>query len=116
MLVQRQDTSGNWNPVNKEDMSQIYFTNLNFSGNTTLNGNIDGSNDILNTLKLNTNNTANLAYNGKELSVYSINNNGNIIFDNTENTPVKLYIQNGSVNGNGTLKFNDGVNLRRKSL
>ena len=111
MLVQRQDTSGNWNPVNKEDSSQIYFTNLNFSGNTTLNGNIDGSNDILNTLKLNTDNTANLAYNGKELSVYSINNNGNIIFDNTENTPVKLYIQNGSVNGNGTLKFNDGVNL-----
>ncbi len=115
MLVQIQDTSGNWKPVNKEDMSQIYFTNINFSGNTTLNGNIDGSNDIFNTIKLNTDATSNLAYNGKELSVHTINNNGNITFDNADNSPVKLFIQSGSVSGNGTLNFKDGTNLSTMS-
>ena len=94
--------------VNKDNIDEIYFTNLNFSGTTTVNGNIDGSNDIFNTLKMD--NSGLLNFNGNEFGVYSLNNTGTINFINTTN-PLALSIQNSSIKGNGDLYFNNGVNF-----
>ncbi|MCR5260577.1 MAG: autotransporter outer membrane beta-barrel domain-containing protein [Candidatus Gastranaerophilales bacterium] len=88
-------------------MEEILFTNLNFAGNTVVNGNTDGSNDTFNTLAMK--NTGNLSFNGKEMSVFSLNNTGTITFGNPED--LNMYVQCGQITGNGLLLFNNGLTL-----
>ncbi|MBR6162298.1 hypothetical protein IKQ26_00170 [bacterium] len=106
--VLRKNASGEWASVDKDRIEEIYFTNLNFSGTTNVNGNIDGSNDTFNTLVMN--NTGNLNFNGEIFNIYTLGNTGTINFINTEKS-MELGIQNGAVTGNGTLVFNKGVSL-----
>ena len=108
MTVMRQGTDEKWYPVDKEKIEEIYFTNLNLSGNTTIDGNIDGSNDIFNTLKIS--NTGNMNFKGNDMSVYLLNNTGTINFSNMTTTP-ELSIQDGYIKGNGILNFQNGINL-----
>ena len=97
-----------WIPVNKDNPNEIYYTDLKFSGDTTLDGNIDGSNDIFNTLKVS--NTGNLDFQGNEMNIYQLTNTGVIDF-NSAKAP-ELILQSGLIEGNsGTLNFHNGISL-----
>ena len=108
MYVARKGTDGKWYPVDQDKTEEIYFTNLNFSGNTLVDGNIDGSNDIFNTLDMK--NNGNLYFYGKDMNIYHLKNTGIINFLNATNSP-ELSVQDGSVSGSGTLNFTNGINL-----
>ena len=104
--VMRKNGDNKWVPVNPQKTEEIRFTNLNFAGNTLVNGNIDGSNDIFNTLNMK--NTGVLNFLGSEININQLNNTGTVNFNNVANS-AELHIQNGSVIGNGLLLFNNGV-------
>ena len=95
-----------WDDVNPSDKSQIYFTNLNidkdFSG--TIDGKIDGDNDIYNTLKLN--NAGKPTINGDQINVYEINNTGDLTVND-----VTVEVQSGKISGNGNINVNKELQL-----
>ena len=100
-----QDSSGN--PVTGDDLSKIYFTNLNFVGdgvdpyNGSFSDNISGANDIFNTLKMNIQENGTLYFgdsaNKKVINVYNITNEGtiNLVGDTSITT------QDGTISGDG---------------
>ena len=104
--VMRKNGENKWVPVNPQKIEEIRFTNLNFAGNTLVNGNIDGSNDVFNTLDMK--NIGVLNFLGTEINVYKLNNTGTINFIDVVNS-AELHIQNGTIIGNGLLVFNNGV-------
>ena len=106
--VLRKNAQNKWVKINPEKIGEILFTNLNFSGNTSVNGNIDGSNEVFNTLAVK--NTGNLNFKGKEFNAYSFNNTGTVNFSNTT-SHANLILSNNSITGNGLLVFNNGVHL-----
>jgi hypothetical protein len=81
-----QDSDGN--PVTGQDLSKIYFTNLNFVGdgtnpyNGSFSDNISGANDVFNTIKMNIQENGTLNFgdpdNKKTINVYNIKNEGTI--------------------------------------
>ena len=103
--VQREGTK-QWDDVNPSDKSQIYFTNLNidkdFSG--TIDGKIDGDNEVYNTLRLN--NAGKPTIKGEEINVYEINNIGDITVND-----VTINTQSGTIFGNGNIKVNTELEL-----
>ena len=107
--VLRLNELNQWTPVNKDNIDEIYFTNLTFNGTTDVNGNIDGTNDIFNTLVMG--NTGTLNFDGNELNVYTLNNTGTINFTNLLK-PLEISSQNTQITGEGgVLNFDNGVNL-----
>ena len=106
----RKNNLNKWQPINKENVNEILFTNMNFDGTTNVSGNIDGSNDIFNTLVMTNTGKLNLYYNTNELSVYSLVYIGTINFLNPTNS-TNVNIRNNSVTGNGTLDFRNGFAL-----
>ncbi len=95
-----------WENVDPNDKSQIYFTNLNidkdFSG--TIDGKIDGDNEVYNTLRLN--NAGKPTIKGEEINVYEINNIGDITVND-----VTINAQSGTIFGNGNIKVNTELEL-----
>lgn len=107
--VLRLNELNQWVPVNNTNLDEVYFTNLNFTGTTDVNGNIDGSNDIFNTLVMS--NTGTLNFSGNEFNVYTLNNTGTINFTNLLK-PLEFTSQNNQITGEGgILNFDNGVNL-----
>ena len=103
-----QDSSGN--PVTGDDLSKIYFTNLNFGdGETPYSGtfsdNISGANDIFNTIKMTVDGTLNFGTpdDSKKIDVFSITNYGTINL--LGNTAIKT--QDRIIYGNGLIDVND---------
>ena len=104
-----QDSSGN--PVTGDDLSKIYFTNLNFVGdgvdpyNGSFSDNISGANDIFNTLKMNIQENGTLDFGNttdkKTINVYNITNNG--IINLVGNTSIATQEQESSIAGGGTI-------------
>ena len=105
-----QDSNGN--PVTGEDLSKIYFTNLNFGDSEnpysgSFGDNISGENDIFNTIKMNV--YGNLDFgkttDKKTINVYNITNNGtiNLVGD----TSIATQDQESSIGGSGEIKVND---------
>ena len=99
-----------WTPVNPEDESQIYFTNLNIDSgfDGTINGSIDGGNGIYNTLILNSSGTVALA--GDTLNVNRMFNSGSFSVDTANIT-----LQNGNIKGNGTISASGELSLESAS-
>jgi len=95
-----------WKEVEPNDKSQIYFTNLNinkdFSG--TIDGNINGENDVYNTLKLN--NAGKPTVKGETINVYGIDNAGDLTVNK-----VSLDVQSGTISGNGNIIVNKELQL-----
>ena len=100
-----QDSDGN--PVTGQDLSKIYFTNLNFVGdgtnpyNGSFSDNISGANDVFNTIKMNIQENGTLNFgapdNKKTINVYNIKNEGtiNLVGDTSITT------QEGTIGGYG---------------
>lgn len=103
--VQREGTK-QWDDVNPSDKSQIYFTNLNIDNNFsgTIDGKIDGDNEVYNTLRLN--NAGKPTIKGEEINVYEINNIGDITVND-----VTINTQSGTIFGNGNIKVNTELEL-----
>ena len=106
MAVQRKGSDG-WHPVDKDNPEEIYFTNLNFSGNSTINGNITGENDIKNTLDMKNTAGSTVNFNGEEINVNSLDNNGDI---NISKNAVIATVEN-SITGNGNLNVLSDASL-----
>ncbi|MBP5403842.1 MAG: autotransporter outer membrane beta-barrel domain-containing protein [Elusimicrobiaceae bacterium] len=94
-----------WEDVDPSDPSQIYFTQLNATGNVTVNGKIDGGNDEYNTLKLS--NTGHLNVNGEVINVDSLENTGTL----TLAQATALNTQTGEIEGDGTIEVTRELNL-----
>ncbi len=101
-----QDSSGN--PVTGQDLSKIYFTNLNFGDSInpysgSFSDNISGANDIFNTIKMNVYGTLDFGKttDKKTINVYNITNNGtiNLVGD----TSITTQDQESSIGGGGTI-------------
>ena len=107
MLVMRQGADTKWYPVDKDNPEEIYYTNLNFSGNTTVNGNITGENDIQNTLNMNTIAVSVVNFSGKEINVNSLDNKGDI---NISQNAVIATVNN-TITGDGNLNVLGGASL-----
>ncbi len=106
-----QDSEGQ--PVTGEDVSKIYFTNLNFGNGTdsyygSFSDNITGENAIFNTLKMNVNGTLNFGNSNesKTIDVYNITNNG--VLNITGNTSIKTQNTEESITGSGAINVSDG--------
>ncbi len=95
-----------WQEVDPEDIAQIYFTNINVNAgdSVSVNGVIDGSNDVFNTLKMN--NAGDLTVNGDTINVYSLGNTGSLTLAKAD-----LNTQTGEINGNGTIYITQELNL-----
>lgn len=95
-----------WNEVDPDDPSQIYFTRLNIAAGDTVNvtGDIDGSNDTYNTLKLHNAGTLNLG--GETLALNLLENDGIL---NVQR--VDLNTQSGEINGAGTINVAKSLEL-----
>ena len=106
MAVQRKGPDG-WHPVDKDNPEDIYFTNLNFSGNSTINGNITGENDIKNTLDMKNIAGSTVNFNGEEINVNTLDNNGDI---NISKNAVIATVEN-SITGNGNLNVLSDASL-----
>lgn len=93
-----QTYDGEWRYVDSDDTEQIYFTNLNifstFVG--SIDGNINGDNEVYNTLKLN--NEGDLTIGGNEIFVYTIQNTGVMNLDSAQ-----LSVANGEISGDGVI-------------
>lgn len=87
-----------WRDVDPEDPSQIYFTHLNILGGDSVNvtGDINGSNEVYNTLQLHNAGTLNLG--GETLDVNLLENTGILQVQS-----VDVATQSGEINGNGTI-------------
>ena len=110
MAVQRKGPDG-WHPVDKDNPEEIYFTNLNFSGASTINGNITGENDIKNTLDMKNTAGSTVNFNGEEINVNTLDNNGDInISKNAAITTVE-----DTITGNGNLNLLSGASLALSS-
>ena len=106
MVVQRKGPDG-WHPVDKDNPEEIYFTNLNFSGASTINGNITGENDIKNTLDMKNIAGSTVNFNGEEINVNTLDNNGDI---NISKNAVIATVEN-SITGNGNLNVLSDASL-----
>ena len=95
-----------WKPVDPTDPSQIYFTQLNVgAGDTvTVNGSINGGNEIYNTLQFH--NVGNVNVSGDTINVNSLENTGILTL-----AKAVLNTQTGQINGNGTLVVNQQLHL-----
>ena len=104
-----QDSDGN--PVTGQDLSKIYFTNLNFGDSInpysgSFSDNISGANDIFNTIKMNV--YGNLDFgkttDKKTINVYNITNNGtiNLVGD----TSITTQDGSESIGGAGVINAN----------
>ncbi len=106
-----QDSSGEF--ITGDDVSKIYFTNLNFGDeinpyNGSFSDNINGANDLFNTIKMNVNGTLNFGNTSetKGINVYNITNKGTLnIF---ENTLITTQDETASISGGGTINVSDG--------
>ena len=106
-----QDSSGNF--ITGDDVNKIYFTNLNFGDeinpyNGSFSDNINGANDLFNTIKMNINGTLNFGNTSetKRINVYSIANNGTLNI--LENTSITTQDGAAGINGGGTINVSDG--------
>ena len=111
-----QDSNGN--PVTGQDLSKIYFTNLNFVGdgtnpyNGSFSDNISGANDIFNTIKMNIQENGTLDFGNtskKTINVYNITNEGtiNLVGDTSITTQDNAV----SIGGSGTINVADNKSL-----
>ena len=100
------DHGSYWGPVDPDDPSQIYFTQLNVAAgdSVNINGKIDAGNEIYNTLQLR--NAGNLSVSGDLINVNALDNTGTINLTNAT-----LYTQTGEVNGDGTISIADRLDL-----
>ena len=106
--VLKQDGAA-WREVNKEDPSDIYYTNLNFNapGGATVNGDITGENKIYNTLKMDNAAASVVDFNGKKINVNSLNNEGEINLSRK----TEVAVTNGKVTGAGEINVLNGAGL-----
>ena len=90
--------------------SGALYTNLNFTGTSTVSGKITGENKVLNTVKLN-NDAGTIHFNGDEINVNTIDNTGTINI----NKSTDLAVANGNITGSGSLvvKSNGGLALNK---
>ena len=106
-----QDSLGNY--ITGDDVNKIYFTNLNFGDeinpyNGSFSDNINGANDLFNTIKMNINGTLDFGNPSetKKINVYSITNKG--ILNILENTSITTQDGTVGINGGGTINVSDG--------
>ena len=107
-----QDSSGNF--ITGDDLSKVYFTNLNFENGSTPHNfsyNIIGSSDTFNTIKMNNNGILNFGNSAdtKKIDVFNITNNGTLnLIGNTS-----IITQDGAagISGGGTINVSDGKSL-----
>lgn len=98
---------GTWRPVDTDNPDEFYYTTLNASGNIIIDGNIKGDNEIYNTLKMI--NTGNITFQGEEINLNSLNNNGTISLY----APTDISITDGKITGVGDInvKSDAGIDL-----
>ncbi|MCQ2965906.1 MAG: autotransporter outer membrane beta-barrel domain-containing protein [Alphaproteobacteria bacterium] len=107
------DIISDWNSISygtrmiEKQTDDILYTNLNFNNyDKDFNHNVIGSN-IYNTLKVNI--TGNMGFNHSNISVYSINNEGNINIKG--NTHIETQNSQESITGSGVLNVLDNGEL-----
>ena len=93
-----------WDNIKPGNEAEYYYTDLNTTGSTKINGDIDGDNGINNTLRLN--NSGNLDITGEKIAVNSAENTANITLNDAE-----LSIQKGKLTGNGNLNIGAALKL-----
>ena len=109
-----QDSNGQF--ITGDDLSKVYFTNLNFGDGLnpydgSFSDNINGANNLLNTIKMNINGTLNFGNTSetKRINVFSIANNGTLNL--TGNTAITTQDKIAGISGDGTINVSDGKSL-----
>ena len=98
-----------WRAANIKNPDKLYYTNLNFDATkgVDVKGNITGKNNTYNTLKFNNKENSILNYNGGEINVNSLNNDGAI---NLNNDTLITTLDNKII-GTGDINIKPGASL-----
>jgi len=106
-----QDSNGEF--ITGDDLSKVYFTNLNFENglNHNFSDNISGSNKRFNTIKMNNNGTLKFgnSTDTKTIDVFNITNSGTLNL--IGNTSIKTQDGTASISGGGTINVSAGKSL-----
>ena len=106
--VQIYDTDINqWRKIQPTD--KLYYTKLNFNGTggITVDGDINGDNGVYNTLRMQNAAGSKINFNGTNLRVNSLRNNGDINISQT----VNMSVTNRNIAGAGTINILNGAGL-----
>ena len=107
-----QDSNGQFSTG--EDLSKVYFTNLNFENSSNphnFSDNISGANDLFNTIKMNNNGVLNFGNPSetKRIDVFNITNNGTLNL--AGNTSITTQDKTTGISGGGTINVSGGKSL-----
>ena len=107
-MVMRPNGIGGWREVDPSDPDDIYYTNLNFNApaGVTVNGDIIG-NEIYNTLKMDNAAASVINFDGEEISVNSLNNEGEIRLSKETD----IGVTSGEITGDGEINVLNGAGL-----